>query len=76
MDILTKSEESFCENAGLGGLLLSLTCLIQHLFFMEPHWITYSIMGIYILPITGFVLLMKKKANAPSLILVSMILIF
>jgi len=76
MDILTKSEENFCENAGLAGLLLSLTCLIQQLVFMIPHWITYSMMGIYILPVTSFVLLMKKKATAPSLILVSMILIF
>ena len=35
MEILTKSEENFCENAGLIGVLLSITCLIQHLVFID-----------------------------------------
>ena len=76
MDILTKSEENFCENAGLIGVLLSLACLVQHLLFMVPHWITFSIIGIYILPIISFILLMKKKVLAPRLIIISLVLVF
>lgn len=72
---LSKQQESFCENAGLFGLLISLACLGQHLVFMIPSWITFSIIAVYVLCISGFILLMKKIAAAPLLLAISGILI-
>ena len=76
MEQLTKQQENFCEIAGIFGVMISLSCLIQHLFFMIPHWITISIIGIYILCITGFVLLIKKSVAASPVLLISVILVF
>lgn len=72
---LNKQQESFCENAGLFGALLSLACLIQHMVFMIPNWITFSIIPVYILCIVSFVLLMKKQPVAALLLIVSAALI-
>lgn len=76
MDQLTKEQESFCENGGLFGLLISLACLMQFLFFMEPHWISIGVIAVYILCITGFILLMKKSVFALRVLFISGILIF
>jgi len=76
MEQLSKQQENFCEISGIFGVLISLSCLIQHLFFMIPDWITISIIGIYILSITGFVLLMTKSIVASPILLISTILIF
>lgn len=72
---LSKQQEGFCENAGLFGVLISVACLVQHMVFMIPGWITYSIIAVYILCITGFILLMKKMPNAPLLLFISAVLI-
>jgi hypothetical protein len=76
MEDLTKKQESFCENAGIFGVLISATCLIQHIVFMVPGWLTYSIIFVYLLSITGFTLLARRSAKAYLLILISTILIF
>jgi hypothetical protein len=76
MEYLNKQQESFCENAGLAGVLISLTCLIQHMVFMLPHWIMFVIVGVYIFCITAFILLMKKIQTAPLLLLINAGLIF
>ena len=76
MDHLSESQESFCENAGIFGILLSATCLVQLFVFMIPHWITYTIMLVYLLSITGFVLLARKSPAAYPIILTSTILLF
>ncbi len=76
MDHLNKQQESFCENAGLAGVLLSLTCLIQHMVFMLPHWVMFVIIGVYIFCIAAFILLMKKAAISPLLLLINAGLIF
>ncbi len=73
---LSKQQESFCDNAGLVGVLISIACLIQYMIFMVPGWITVVIILVYILCITGFVLLMKKNAAAPLLLLLSAVLTF
>jgi predicted membrane protein len=73
---LTKQQESFCENAGLFGVMIAVACLIQHMIFMIPGWVTFSVIGIYILCITGFALLMKKSVIALRLLFISVILIF
>lgn len=74
---LQKWQESFCANAGLFGVLLSVTCLLQQLFFFSSHWIVFTAMAcIYGLCVVSFVLLIKKAPSAPLLLLVSGILIF
>lgn len=72
---LSKQQENFCENAGLFGVLISVVCLVQHMVFMIPHWITFSIIAVYIFCITGFALLMKKMPAAPLLMAISAVLI-
>ncbi len=75
MDHLSKNQESFCETAGIFGVLISLTCLVQHIIFMIPHWITYSVIIVYLLSITGFTLLAKKSSVAFWFISASTILV-
>ena len=76
MEILTKRQESFCDNAGLFGVMIAVACMIQHMIFMIPHWVTFAIIGVYLLCIVGFALLMKKSPVATPLLLISGILIF
>ena len=76
MDILTKKQESFCENTGLFGVLIAIACLIQHMYFMIPTWITFGMIPVYIVAITSFALLMKKTATASRLLFISTILVF
>ena len=76
MASLTRQQESFCENTGLFGVMMSVTCLGQHLFYMIPHWITFTIIAVYLLCIAGFVLLMKKSVVALRILFISSILIF
>ena len=76
MASLTKPQESFCENAGLFGTMISITCLAQHLFFMVPHWITFVMIGVYLLCIAAFVLLMKKSAAAFLILFASVVMVF
>jgi len=73
---LTRQQESFCENTGLFGVMIAVACLIQHMVFMIPGWITFTVIGVYILCITGFVLLMRKSVIAFRLLFISALLIF
>jgi hypothetical protein len=68
MDTLTEKNEGFCETTGLYGILIGVTCLAQFLYVMIPHWISYSILGVYALTITGFILLSKKSTLAYPLL--------
>jgi predicted membrane protein len=76
MEHLSKQQESFCENAGIFGVLISLACLIQHMVFMIPHWVTFTVMAVYILCIASFILLAKKQPAAPVFLIISSGLIF
>lgn len=73
---LTKKQEAFCENTGIFGVLISATCLIQHIVFMIPGWLTYSIILVYLLSITGFIFLAKRSVSAYLIIFIGTILIF
>lgn len=75
MDHLSKQQENFCDNAGLAGVLISLTCLFQHFYFMIPGWVTYSIIIVYLSALAGFILLMRKSPSAFGVLLISGILI-
>ena len=76
MEFLTKQQESFCENAGLFGVMISITCLVQMVMMMTAHWIPFSVIGTYTICIAGFVLLMKKSTGALRLLTIGTILIF
>ncbi len=73
---LTKQQEAFCENVGLFGTLLAAACLVQHMVFMIPHWISFSIIPVYLLSIVGYIMLMKKSASALLILCISAILVF
>ncbi len=64
MDHLTKKDVNFCETAGLYGVIMSLACLFQHLYFMIPGMITITIIGLYMISTISFVMLMKKSTLA------------
>lgn len=76
MDFLTKQQQQFCDNAGIAGLLLAITCLIQHLIFMVPNWITYTIIFVYAGAVAAYILLMKKNAYAFTCLIVCSIVLF
>src|SRR4051812_6018322 len=76
MEHLSEKQESFCETAGVFGVLITLTCLIQHLIFMVPTWITNTAIFMYLLSIVGFALLVKKSTKAFLILLISTILVF
>ncbi len=76
MEFLTKQQESFCENAGLFGVMISITCLIQMVMVMTAHWIPFSVIATYMVCIAGFVLLMKKSTDALRLLFIGTVLIF
>ncbi|MES2776565.1 MAG: hypothetical protein V4722_20475 [Bacteroidota bacterium] len=73
---LSKSQESFCENMGLFGVLISATCLGQTFFFMNLHWLAFTFIAIYTLSLIGFILLMKKSHLATTVLIVSSALVF
>jgi membrane-bound ClpP family serine protease len=70
MDFLTKPQQNFCNNAGIAGLLLAITCLIQHLIFMVPHWVAYTMIVAYVITIVAYILLMKENGNAFLLLII------
>jgi ABC-type multidrug transport system fused ATPase/permease subunit len=76
MDHLTKQQQSFCDNTGLGGILLALTCLFQHLYLMIPGWFAITMIVVYLFATISFVFLVRKSTAAPVLLLISVILIF
>jgi predicted membrane protein len=76
MNYLTKEQENFCNNAGLAGLLITVTCLLQHLVVMATTWVAFSIIPIYLLTIGAFLLLMRQSQYAQIFLIISTSLIF
>ncbi len=72
---LTKGQQDFCTYAGLFGVLLSATCLIQHFIFVIPTWISHLIIIPYLLTIATFTMLALQKAVAPLLLIISTVFI-
>jgi hypothetical protein len=75
MAFLTKPQESFCENMGLAGVMITGATLIQHMIFMIPGVVTIAVIAVYILTVTGFILLMRKSLVALPLLLISAVLV-
>jgi len=77
MDHLSAKDEAFLSNMGIGGVLLSATCFIQLVLVMaDAHWISFTILAIYLFSLTSYILMIKKSVIAPPLLLTSAILVF
>ena len=66
--------KNICEYCGGFGALLSFVCLVQHLTFAIPSYITNPMIAEYFFAIVAFLLLALKKTIAPVLIIVSGVL--
>jgi len=72
----SQKDENICEYTGLFGVLLSLTCLIQHFVVTRSLWITQLMTVGYIFAIIAFLLLALKKPVAPVLLIISAVFSF
>jgi hypothetical protein len=70
-NILTNSENNLCDYTATFGVLLSLTCLAQHLIFAIPGRVTNPMIAGYILAIISFLLLGLKKPVSIILLIIS-----
>jgi hypothetical protein len=75
MSKLTNNEQDTCTYTGVFGILLSATCLIQHMIFMTQAWIAYAMIGVYLVATIAFILLALQKAFAPYLLIISAVLV-
>lgn len=73
---LTDRNKEFCTYTGVFGVLLSLTCLIQHFVIAIPHWVTFMVTLVYLFTITSFALLALQKAAAPVMLIISSVMVF
>ena len=73
-NILSERQLNLCEYGGAFGILLSLTCLIQHLIVTVDNWITQLMTPYYIIAIIVFFFLAFKKTIAPILLIISAVL--
>ena len=70
-DVLTAKQQDLCNYTGLFGVLIALTCLIQHIAITRAHWITFMMVGIYLFIITAFVMIALQKVMAPILLIIA-----
>jgi len=68
---LTNYHKNICEYCGGFGVLLSLTCLIQHLILAIPNSTTNPMIPIYFFAITAFLLLALQKPISVVLLIVT-----
>jgi hypothetical protein len=68
---LTNRQKNVCEYGGIFGVLLSLTCLIQHIAVAIPSKITNPMIPGYLFAIAAFVFLGLQKRAALILLIIS-----
>ena len=68
---LTSLQKNICEYGGIFGVLLSLTCLVQHIAVAIPGNITNPMIPGYIFAVAAFALLGLQKSIAAILIIIS-----
>ena len=76
MDHLSEKDEAFLSNMGIAGVLLTAACFVQFLLLMIGHWITFTIMGVYLFALASYILMIRRSVLTPTMLLVSTILIF
>ena len=70
-ETLTTRQKNLCEYGGIFGMLLTLTCLIQHIAVAIPGKITNPMIPGYIFAIAAFALLGLQKTYAIILLIIS-----
>ncbi|HMK25974.1 MAG TPA: hypothetical protein VK483_08100 [Chitinophagaceae bacterium] len=70
-EALTNRQKNLCEYGGIFGVLLSLTCLVQHVAVAIPSKITNPMIPGYIFAIIAFILLGLQKINAVIFLIIS-----
>jgi hypothetical protein len=68
---LTNAQQNICEYGGAFGVLLSMTCLVQHMVVTIPNVLTNSMIATYIIAICAFLVLAFKKSICLSLLIIS-----
>jgi hypothetical protein len=70
-EVLTNRQKNLCEYGGIFGVLLSLTCLVQHIAVAIPSKITNPMIPGYLFAIIAFTLLGLQKINAVIFLIIS-----
>jgi hypothetical protein len=70
-DPLTNRQKNLCEYGGLFGVLLSVTCLVQHFILAIPNKITNPMIPVYIFAIVTFILMALQKAFSLILLIIT-----
>jgi len=68
---LDNRSKNICEYGGIFGVLLSLTCLIQHIAVAIPGKVTNPMIPGYLFAILAFTLLGLQKSYAVILLIIS-----
>lgn len=68
---LNNWQKNICEYGGLFGILLALTCLIQHFTVVYANSLTNTFIPGYLLSIIAFSLLAAKLPVAPIILIIS-----
>ncbi|MCX6317635.1 MAG: hypothetical protein NTW29_10110 [Bacteroidetes bacterium] len=66
---LNERQQNFCTYGGTFGILITVTCLIQHLVVTKSNWITNSMVLLYAIIAVFFLLLALQKSYSPYLII-------
>jgi len=74
MNPLTNQQQDICGYTGFFGALLSSVCFVQHLIIAKTHWVTITLVFIYIFIILAFSFLAFQKFFAPALLIVAGVL--
>ncbi len=69
--VLTIRQQNFCEYGGAFGVMLTLTCLIQHFVVIGSHWIANLMVFIYFFSIVAFLFFAFKKYISTALLIAS-----
>lgn len=59
-----------CGYTGVFGMLISITCMVQHMIYGLSHWLIYLIALFYCFAIISYLLLALQKQYAPLLIII------
>jgi hypothetical protein len=68
---LTERQTNICNYGGAFGILLSVTCLIQHLVVTRSTWVSQVMVSLYFFAIMAFLLLALLKHYAHILLIIS-----
>jgi hypothetical protein len=73
MSTLTQLQQDTCLYFGIGGAMLSSTCLIQLLVLMTGFQLVHAfVIAVYIFAIIAYVLLARLRSTAPLLLAIEL----